>query len=218
MSENLLVHETEALSKGFRFILGVDEAGRGPLAGPVVASAVCLNNAVLNSRIDDSKKLSANAREKAFHEIMEKTFVGIGIISEQGIDHINILNASFLAMELAINRLIDTIERELKAPVSNNDVLILVDGNAFKSTLPYRYKTIISGDGASLSIASASIIAKTYRDRIMDNYDRLFPYYGFKKHKGYPTAFHRKAILQHGLSVIHRRTFQSGLKTPQGGI
>lgn len=207
MTERLLSYETEALLQGFRFVLGVDEAGRGPLAGPVVASAVCLKDRQLKTRIDDSKKLSPKAREKAFHEIIDKAFVGIGIISEQGIDEINILNASFLSMEIAINRLIDQLERSLKTTVDPKDVLVLVDGNMFRSKLPYRYKTIVGGDAASLSIASASIIAKTYRDRVMDGYDRIFPVYGFKKHKGYPTSAHRLAIHEHGLSAIHRKTF-----------
>ena len=143
MIESFLIHETEAKKNGFRFVLGVDEAGRGPLAGPVVASAVCLKETNFTCRIDDSKKLSAKAREKAFHEITQKAYIGIGIISEAGIDHINILNATFLAMEIAVNRLTDQLIAETKEDLPIKDVQILIDGNAFKTKLPYKYKTII---------------------------------------------------------------------------
>lgn len=211
MVEHSLNYETEAKIQGFRFILGVDEAGRGPLAGPVVASAVCLKNTDFNCRIDDSKKLSASAREKAFHEIFERAFVGIGFVSEVGIDQINILNASFFAMEIAICRLINAINKQTQEQVQKEQVKILVDGNCFRTQLPYKVKTIIGGDAKSLSIACASIIAKTYRDRVMDNYDRIYPLYGFKAHKGYPTVSHKLAITQHGPSRIHRRSFQGVL-------
>ena len=203
----MFIHETEAKKKGFRFVLGVDEAGRGPLAGSVVAAAVCLKDFNFNCRIDDSKKLSALQRVKAFHEILDKAFVGIGIISEVGIDQINILNATFMAMELSVNRLVNQIDKENKSEVLNEEAYILVDGNSFKTTLPYQYRTIVGGDAKSLSIACASIVAKTYRDRMMDRYDQIFPQYGFKTHKGYPTASHKSAIVEYGPSIIHRRSF-----------
>jgi len=211
MNESMFIHETEAKKNGFRFVFGVDEAGRGPLAGPVVASAVCLKDHHFSCRIDDSKKLSAKAREKAFDEITHQAYVGIGIISESGIDEINILNATFLAMEIAVNRLTDQLSLHTNVEPSIKDIQILVDGNAFKTKLPYQYKTIVGGDASSLSIACASIIAKTYRDRIMDQYDRIYPQYGFRQHKGYPTQAHRLAISTHGPSLIHRRTFQGAL-------
>ena len=212
MVESLLIYETEAKTQGFRFILGVDEAGRGPLAGPVVAAAVCLKDSNFICRIDDSKKLTSKAREKAFHEIFDKAFVGIGFISEVGIDHVNILNATFIAMELAVCRLDNQINKQaFKSVPSEKNIKVLVDGNSFKTNLPYQYKTIVEGDAKSLSIACASIVAKTYRDRMMNQYDSIFPQYGFKTHKGYPTASHKSAILQHGPSIIHRKTFQGVL-------
>jgi ribonuclease HII len=206
MSDSFLIHETEAKNKGFRFILGVDEAGRGPLAGPVVASAVCLRDTRFTCRIDDSKKLTPSAREEAFHQIMDQAFVGIGCISEVGVDHINILNATFLAMEMAVKRLVHQLQ-QTNQEVLPKHIQILVDGNSFKTTLTYKYKTIIGGDACSLSIACASIIAKTYRDRIMDRYDTIYPKYGFRQHKGYATELHRSAIAEHGPSMIHRKTF-----------
>lgn len=207
MIGKLLIHETEAKTEGFRFVLGIDEAGRGPLAGPVVAAAVCLKDFNFTCLIDDSKKMTPQAREEAFHQIMDKAFIGIGCISEVGIDHINILNATFLAMEIAVDRLVNQLKKEEKAKELRKQIKILVDGNIFRTKLPYRYKTIIGGDGCSLSIACASIVAKTYRDRMMEKYDRIYPQYGFKDHKGYATEFHRLAIAQHGPSHIHRKSF-----------
>ena len=204
----MLKHEKEAAQNGFRFIFGVDEAGRGPLAGPVVAAAVCLRSHTFENPINDSKKMTAKARQRAFHEIFERGYVGIGVMSEVAIDQINILNASHLAMEHAVVHLV----RRLPADVTAEEgffkqIMILVDGNIFRAQLPYQYKTIIGGDAASLSIACASIVAKVYRDRLMEHYDRMFPEYGFKNHKGYPTAGHRAAIKEHGPSRIHRKTF-----------
>ena len=205
----MLIFETQAQDRGLRFILGVDEAGRGPLAGPVVAAAVCLRQFDFKNPINDSKKMSAKAREAAFHEIFEKAYVGIGIMNEKTIDIVNILNASHLAMEMAIKELIHRIPQEM---VLNHafpkQVILLIDGNMFRSQLPYQYQAIIGGDGKSLSIACASIIAKVYRDRILGVYDRIFPQYGFAQHKGYPTKAHYLAIKTHGASVIHRRSFQ----------
>ena len=200
----MLDHETEAQNKGFRFILGIDEAGRGPLAGPVVAAAVCLTSSDFTCTINDSKKMTPKSREKAFHEIFDKAHVGIGIISETVIDAVNILNASHLAMDAAVD---DLLSRMPQDATPKEQVMLLVDGNQFRTHLPYRYKTIIGGDGSSLSIACASIVAKVFRDRMLDTYDRVFPQYGFSQHKGYPTQSHRDAIKTHGPSLIHRRTF-----------
>ena len=205
---DMLLYETQAKTQGLRFILGVDEAGRGPLAGPVVAAAVCLRQFDFKHPINDSKKMSPKAREAAFHEIFEKAYVGIGIMSEKTIDIVNILNASHLAMEMAVKELILSMPKEISSHASFRDqVVLLIDGNIFRTQLPYKYQAIIGGDGRSLSIACASIIAKVYRDRILCAYDKIYPQYGFARHKGYPTQEHRLAIQKHGACAIHRRSF-----------
>jgi len=209
---DFLHYETQAQKHGLRFIFGVDEAGRGPLAGPVVAAAVCLREFDFKITINDSKKMTAKARETAFQEIFEKSYVGIGMMSEKTIDIVNILNASHMAMDMAVKELIHVMPKETVAHQDfNKDVVLLIDGNLFRTQLPYRYKTIVGGDGKSLSIACASIVAKVYRDRILDVYDKIFPQYGFAKHKGYPTQAHRLAVQQHGSSMIHRKTFQGAV-------
>lgn len=201
-------YETEALNQGFRSVFGVDEAGRGPLAGPVVAAAVLLKSQDFDVRIDDSKKLSMLQRTKAFDAIFSNAFVGIGVVSEVAIDELNILNASFHAMEIAVRQLCRYLpEEETSHAQFDQSVMMLIDGNQFRSDLPFQHKTIISGDAKSLSIACASIVAKVYRDRLMEQYDKIYPQYGFGKHKGYPTAGHRGAIKAHGICAIHRRTF-----------
>jgi ribonuclease HII len=208
MHSKMLHYETQAQDQGLRFVLGVDEAGRGPLAGPVVAAAVCLRQFDFECTINDSKKMTPKAREKAFHEIFDKAYVGIGIISEAAIDAVNILNASHLAMEAAVKELIRTIPQETSVRTEfQREVILLIDGNIFRTQLPYRYQTIVEGDAKSLSIAAASIVAKVYRDRILNAYDKIFPQYGFAKHKGYGTLEHRQAIKKHGASLIHRRSF-----------
>ncbi len=212
LSRNRPRYENKAAKDGFEIVIGVDEAGRGPLAGPVVASAVCLHRRKFLNKIADSKSISQIQREKAFHEIFKNAEVGIGIVNESAIDSINILNATYHAMTLAVN---DLIRRLSKSKSLNNDfakkVCLLIDGNSFKTDLPYSYKTIVKGDSSCLSIACASIIAKVTRDRILSSYDKIFPEYGFKRHKGYPTKAHRTAIAKHGLSIIHRKTFRHDL-------
>jgi ribonuclease HII len=201
-------HETQAKDNGLRFIFGLDEAGRGPLAGPVVAAAVCLLSHDFEARIDDSKKLSQAQREKAFDAVFHNAFVGIGVVSESAIDELNILNASFHAMEIAVKQLCRYIpEEETQASHFNDSVVLLVDGNMFKSELPFKHQTIIGGDALCLSIACASIVAKVYRDRLMAKYDTIYPQYGFGKHKGYGTEAHRKAIKEHGTCRLHRKSF-----------
>ena len=202
--------ENQASRKGFHLVIGIDEAGRGPLAGPVVACAVSLKKKKFQNKICDSKKINAVARENAFHEILDHAYVGIGIINEFVIDDQNILQATFYAMNAAVSRLIEQIPSP-QASQKNFDhqVCLLVDGNLFRTDLPYFYRTIINGDNLSTSIACASIVAKVIRDRILNMYDRVFPQYGFKSHKGYPTSQHREAIKAHGLSPIHRKTFRS---------
>lgn len=200
----MLLYETEARDSGFSFVIGVDEAGRGPIAGPVVAAAVALRTHQFSSAIQDSKKLSAARRETAFVEIFENAWVGIGVMNESIIDQINILQATFRAMNTAVAQLL----RQLPKPPDRKNACLLIDGNRFKSEHPLPFKTIVRGDSSSLSIASASIVAKVTRDRILKVYDRIFPQYLFAKHKGYPTQEHKQAIRQHGLSSIHRKTFQ----------
>ncbi len=200
--------ENQASQRGFHLVIGIDEAGRGPLAGPVVACAVSLKKKKFQNKICDSKKISAAKREKAFHEIWENAYVGIGIMNEAVIDAENILEATFHAMNVAVNRLIMKLpSRETSQENFDKQVCLLVDGNLFRTNLPYFYQTIIKGDDLSTSIACASIVAKVTRDRILNIYDRIFPQYGFKNHKGYATFEHREAIKRNGLSPIHRKTF-----------
>ncbi len=203
-----LTYENELTSEGCRLVVGVDEAGRGPLAGPVVAAAVALKNHQFQSKIYDSKMISAKQREEAFEEIHHNAYVGVGVISESVIDRGNILEATFLAMTNAIENLIIQFSHQAAADFDfQKDICLLVDGNLFRTELPYQYRTIIRGDKLVFSIACASIVAKVTRDRILRVYDKIFPEYGFGQHKGYPTLQHRKAIGTHGLSLIHRKTF-----------
>lgn len=191
----LLKLEKRLNKDGFRLIAGVDEAGRGPLAGPVVASAVILNSHKFRVKIDDSKKLSASQREDAYHEIFKNGIVGVGIIDEKSIDEINILQATRRAMCLALKNL----------PIKPDYVLI--DG-IIKLAIGCPSKAIIAGDSKCLSIAAASIVAKVTRDRIMESYDKVYPQYGFARHKGYPTKSHREALKVHGISPIHRKSYR----------
>ncbi len=205
----MLEHENKAREEGFRLIVGIDEAGRGPLAGPVVASAVVLKNTHFLSSIKDSKKLTPLQRRKALHEIYAKAHVGTGIINAEVIDQKNILQATFLAMNLAVRKMIENLSNDDKNSSGFvKSICLLIDGNQFKSDLPYAYKTIIKGDSSVLSIACASIVAKETRDQILKVYDRIFPQYGFKKHKGYPTKQHKEALRELGRSSIHRKTFR----------
>ncbi|MFH1621649.1 MAG: ribonuclease HII [Candidatus Omnitrophota bacterium] len=183
-------------------MIGVDEAGRGPLAGPVVAAAVKLKSTKFKNYINDSKKLSPSERESAFEEIYQKSIVGISVISESVIDSINILNAAKLAMEQAVANLIYVSKKK----INKNKAIVLADGN-LSLNLPFKSKSIIGGDSKSLSIASASIVAKVVRDRIMNIYGKIYPKYSFEQHKGYGTKAHFKAIKKHGPCLIHRRSF-----------
>ena len=197
----MLYYERKLKKQGFKLIIGVDEAGRGPLAGPVVAAAVLLNTYRFKNRIDDSKKLTSGARERSFFEIIRKSEFEIGVVDELVIDRINILQATRLAMCQAVNALAAKLGLE-----GNGTVHIIVDG---KMNLDIRFSCtdIIKGDARSKSIASASILAKVTRDRMMDSYHKLYPQYGFDRHKGYPTKAHRLAINKEGLSPIHRKSF-----------
>lgn len=199
------------------FMIGVDEAGRGPLAGPVVAGAVAISNLLPHKflvTIKDSKQLSEKQREKIYKEIMKcPDFVwGVGIVSEKVIDKINILNATKLAMQKAVNKVVANLrDRENK-----RQVFILVDGNMKfndawfgkdKLGASIKYKSIIKGDQKVLSISSASIIAKVTRDKIMQKYAKQYPEYGFSQHKGYGTKLHFEALEKFGPCKIHRKTF-----------
>lgn len=196
------------LQEGFDLLIGVDEAGRGPLAGPVVASAVAVKDYDFQSKIGDSKKLSPRQREQAFVEIFEKAYVGVGIINSAVIDEANILEATYMAMTNAVYQLIASLPDSInQQDYLRSKMCLLIDGNRFKSDLDYPFKTIIKGDSKAFSIACASIVAKVSRDRILKTYDQIFPEYGFSQHKGYPTAKHKAAIREHGPSIIHRKTF-----------
>jgi len=197
----LLYYERKLKKKGFSLIIGVDEAGRGPLAGPVVAAAVVLNTYRFKNRVDDSKKLTPSEREKAFLEIIEKSVFGIGIVNENIIDRLDILSATRIAMEEALGKLIDKL-----GPFCLSGVHIIIDGN-MKFNFSFPYLSIIGGDRKSKSIAAASILAKVTRDRIMVLYDLAYPSYGFRIHKGYPTRSHRQILKDIGPSLIHRKTF-----------
>jgi ribonuclease HII len=197
----LLYYERKFKKKGYNLIIGVDEAGRGPLAGPVVAAATLLKTFRFKNRIDDSKKLTPFLRERAYREIVRKSIFGIGIVGEKVIDRINILEATRMAMNQAVASLI----KQLK-PLKYNQAHIIVDGKiTLNSALPCT--GIIRGDAKSKSIACASILAKVTRDRIMKSYDKIYPEYGFIRHKGYPTQEHRAVLKRIGPSLIHRRSF-----------
>ena len=189
-----MYHERKLTRQGKKQIAGIDEAGRGPLAGPVVAAAVILKNFRFKNRIADSKVLTRLSRERAYEEISRKAVIGIGIVGEKDIDRINILRASLHAMELAVY--------DLGVKPDH----LLIDGN-ISPELPYPKTTIIKGESHSISIACASIIAKVTRDFIMSYYDILYPEYGFARHKGYGTKLHFLAIRRFGPSPIHRRSF-----------
>jgi len=188
--------EQEAYQDGYLVIAGVDEAGRGPLAGPVVAASVILPVGYINPEINDSKQLSAKKREKLYEVIKKDALaIGIGVIESPVIDQVNILQATLMAMADAVDDL------------SMLPDYILVDG-LHRIPGNISQKTIVKGDTLSVSIASASIIAKVSRDRIMEIYHRQFPQYNFLKNKGYGTREHREAIQSHGLCKIHRRSFK----------
>jgi len=195
MTPDLWAFEQAQRDKGYTKIAGVDEAGRGPLAGPVVSAAVILPPG-FDAPVDDSKKLTPRQRERLFDRIQaEAESVGVGIVDAGDIDRINILQASRLSMAMAVSKLDPSPD------------YLLIDG---KHDIPAEQPQmpIVKGDARSISIAAASIIAKVSRDRIMRQYHKQFPQFGFDRHKGYPTKAHREAIALHGPCSIHRRTFR----------
>jgi ribonuclease HII len=192
---DMLMYEKAVYKCGYSNIAGIDEAGRGPLAGPVMAAAVILRRDILISGVDDSKKLGPDKRDKLFDIIMSQALsVGVGVVSPSEIDEINILQATRRAMLYAVQNL------------SREPDYLLIDGITTIQSL-LTQKTIKKGDSLSLSIAAASIIAKVTRDRYMIDMDSKFPGYGFAKHKGYGSAAHLEAIRKLGPSAIHRLTF-----------
>jgi len=195
MESELWKFEKDAWQKGFSMVAGIDEAGRGPLAGPVVSAAVILPQG-FSIRVRDSKTLSPKQRDNFYDKIYAHAIsVGVGIADSAEIDRINILKASLLSMRLALENL------------SHPPDYLLIDGQfPIASDLPQ--KTIIKGDSLSISISAASIVAKVTRDRLMDKYHKDYPQFGFSKHKGYPTKAHKDAIRRFGICPIHRRTFK----------
>ena len=188
--------ERKARGCGYRIIAGIDEAGRGPLAGPVVAAAVILPPGYEHPEITDSKKLSPRQRERLYGIIeRDAVSIGIGVVEAPVIDAVNILQATLLAMKDAVLEL------------SPSPDYLLIDG-LNRIDLAIHQETIIRGDSRSLSVASASIVAKVSRDRLMEMYHRQFPQYNFLRNKGYGTREHREAILKFGRSKIHRRSFR----------
>lgn len=190
-----LEYENKAYSKGFDIVCGVDEAGRGPLAGPVYAAAVILPPGYIVEGVNDSKKLTEKKRDLLFERIVDECLCyNIGVATEKEIDEINILQATFLAMRRAVDGL------DLKPDIA------LIDGNK-KPGLDIEEWDIIKGDGKSANIAAASILAKVSRDRYMLEMAEKYPQYQFEKHKGYGTKLHYEMIEKYGISPIHRKTF-----------
>jgi len=201
--------EKKALKAGHRLIAGLDEAGRGPLAGPVVAAAVILREYDFRSRIDDSKRLTPKNRLRAYKEILQKSIYSVAAVYQGVIDGINIRNATKLAMEKAV------IGLDVRPD------LLLIDGT-IKLEGPFKSQSMIRGDGRCLSVACASIVAKVSRDRIMSNVHALYPKYGFMNHKGYGTLLHFNALKKYGPTPLHRFSFEPvksfRRKTSKGGL
>ena len=194
--EEMLLYENKLKDEGYKYVCGIDEAGRGPLCGEVVAAAVILNDGVIIEGVNDSKKLSEKKREILYDEIIKNVKAyGIGSASIYEIEKYNILGATKLAMTRAVENL------------SVKPDYVLIDGNQKVSSIKISQETIVSGDSKSLSIACASILAKVTRDRILREYDKKYPMYGFSKHKGYGTKAHIEAIKEYGMCEIHRPSF-----------
>lgn len=197
--------EKSLFAQGIKLIAGIDEAGRGPLAGPVVAAVAVLNSEILAdaakmeklSGINDSKKITAKKRDLLFDLVRENFFeVGVGVVDHETIDRVNILQATFLAMKMAVGQL------------KQKPDYLMVDGKFIIPNSSFRQEAVIDGDALVFSIAAASIIAKVTRDRLMEEYDKRFPAYGFAKHAGYGTKAHIEALKRFGPCTIHRKTFR----------
>ena len=188
-------YEIAAHEKGYKVVCGIDEAGRGPLAGPVFAAAVILPENYSHPVLNDSKKLSEKKRDAVYDDIIKDAICySVGIATEKEIDEINILNATFLAMKRAVEGLV------IKPDFA------YIDGNQYPKT-GVKEETIVKGDGKCISVAAASIIAKVSRDRFMLEIDKQYPEYQFSKHKGYGTKLHYEMIEKYGVSKVHRRSF-----------
>lgn len=193
---DMLEYEKKLWENGYELVAGVDEAGRGPLAGPVYAAAVIFPKGIVIDGVNDSKKLSEKRREELFGVIIENALAySIASVDEKEIDRINILNASMKAFKLALDGL--TVKADFA----------LLDGNRAPE-LDIPYETVVKGDAKVQAIAAASILAKVSRDRYICEMDKLYPQYGFAKHKGYPTKEHKEAVAVFGPSPIHRLTFK----------
>jgi len=192
--------EEKLYLKGIKYVCGIDEAGRGPLAGPVVVGAVILPKDSIIEGVNDSKKIPEKKREKIYNQIIEEAIAySVGIVDQNKIDEINILNATKLALKLALDNL------QVKPDIIMVDALNNINTNGIP------YMSIIKGDEKCYSIASASIIAKVTRDRLMQEWDNVYPVYGFAKHKGYGTKEHMNAIRENGPCNIHRKSFLRGI-------
>lgn len=188
--------DMSVFEEGYNYICGIDEAGRGPLAGPVVVAAVVMPKESMIEGVNDSKKVSEKKRELLYDKILEEAIsYGVGIVDQSEIDRINILNATKAGLTQAVSSL------------KTKPDMILVDALNGIDTCGIPYRSIIKGDAKSYSIAAASIIAKVTRDRIMRQWDEIYPQYGFEKHKGYGTAAHIAAIKEYGLCPLHRLSF-----------
>ena len=196
--------EHKKMNEGYKLIAGVDEAGRGPLAGPVCVASVILPDGIYLEKINDSKKLSDKVKDKLFDEIRESAVAyNIVLISNEEIDRLNILNATFKGMCDAVLGL------------SVKPDYVLIDGNRIKG-METEHECVVKGDSKSISIAAASILAKVTRDRYMMEMDKKYPEYNFKKHKGYPTKEHYEALKNYGASEIHRKSFNLKLGEQNG--
>ncbi len=197
---NLKKFEQNLYNEGYKLICGIDEAGRGPLAGPVVVGAVVMKPESKIEWVNDSKKVTEKRRDILYDKITEEAIAwGVGIVSEKEIDEINILNATKKGLHIAIGEVIEKLGK--KPEIIITDALKEID------TFGIPYQSIIKGDATCYSISCASIIAKVTRDRIMKEWDEVYPQYGFNSHKGYGTAKHIEAIKKYGPSPIHRKTF-----------
>ena len=193
---NLKQYENELRNKGYKYICGIDEAGRGPLAGPVVVASVIMPENSMIEGINDSKKVSEKKREKLYDLILEEAIsYGVGIIGQDEIDDINILNATKKGLTVSLKELTQKPDLIIVYALTNID------------TLGTPYESIIKGDAKCYSISAASIIAKVTRDRIMREWDKIYPQYGFAQHKGYGTSAHISSIKEYGPCPLHRKTF-----------